>query len=106
VVENKHPTGKFWFTYGYHVHKGPFSFYLRRPEHYYGGVALWYYNGFMTQDDHGYTEGKDIWETEQEAVKVAKVRLEKAIQREKEDHQRKMGNLLEQEKKLETNETC
>jgi hypothetical protein len=55
----------------------------------------------MSQDDHGYTEGKDIWETEQEAAEVAKIRLEKAIQQEVKSHQDKMSSMIAQQKKLD-----
>lgn len=95
------PKGKFWYVSGYYVYHSPFSFYLRKPTNYFGDVAKWYCSEFFTHNEWGYTLGKDLWETEQEAIEVAKPRLEKAIQREKEDHQRKMDAMLAHQRKLE-----
>lgn len=39
--------------------------------------------------------------TEEEAIQVARAHLEKVIKKEKEDHQRKMDNMLKQKEKLD-----
>lgn len=100
-MSDKIPTGHFWFVNGYDIYQLSFSYYLRKPEHYYGEVPKWYRNDFMNQDDHGYTVGQDIWETAQEALEVAKKKLAKAIAQEIKNHKIKLDSLLSYQKKLE-----
>jgi hypothetical protein len=76
---------KFWYADGSHVREANFSFYKRKDEHYYGKEPKWYREGFLIQDDWGYTEGKDIWEDSREAAKVAKKYLAKQIQKKAEE---------------------
>ena len=101
MAESSCPTEKFWRVSGYQISQGSFSFYLRKPTHIYGEDPLWYHNGFMTWDDYGYTEGRDIWKSKQGAIKVAKKRLEKAIEKEIGDHQNKMRRMLASQLELE-----
>lgn len=83
-------TKMFWYSGGGYIFKGSFSFYVRSPrDYYYGDQPKWYLNGFGVMDDHGYTEGKDIWKDKMSAINVAR----NYVAREIKDQQKALDKL-------------
>ena len=72
-------TRKFWYASGEYVQEGEFCFCSRTPEEYFGKEPMWYHQGFLIQDEWGYTVGVDIWEDKEPALNKARNYLAKQI---------------------------